>query len=188
VSFKLTFLDWLLRWTTLFHSAELFNLTVFYNDIFLRAIMQTVNAEVVLKATNVDGVYDADPRYNPNTRLLETVSYHEVITRDLSVMDMTAITLCQENNIPGKDAINFDTFLNNTIVKSQPPLCVAFCSRLKNVNVALHFAVVVFNLQKPGNIAKAIVGENVGTFIGCTRDQEKNGNALGEERRLVNEV
>ncbi|PWZ32532.1 Uridylate kinase [Zea mays] len=109
---------------------------------------ETVNAEVVLKATNVDGVYDADPRQNPNARLLETVSYHEVTTRDLSVMDMTAITLCQENNIP----------------------------------------IVVFNLQEPGNIAKAIVGEKVGTFIGCTRDQELNGNTLVQERRLVNEA
>jgi uridylate kinase len=67
-----------------------------------------VNAEVVLKATNVDGVYDADPKRNPNARLLEAVSYHEVQTRDLSVMDMTAITLCQENNIPGKErAVSF---------------------------------------------------------------------------------
>lgn len=68
----------------------------------------TVNAEVVLKATNVDGVYDADPKRNPNARLLEAVSYHEMQTRDLSVMDMTAITLCQENNIPGKErAVSF---------------------------------------------------------------------------------
>jgi uridylate kinase len=89
--------------------------------------MQTVNAEVVLKATNVDGVYDADPRHNPNAHLLETVSYHEVTTRDLSVMDMTAITLCQENNIPGMDAISFDIFLDNGIVKSQPLCCIAFC-------------------------------------------------------------
>jgi hypothetical protein len=46
----------------------------------------------------------------------------------------------------------------------------------------------VFNLQEPGNIAKAIVGEKVGTFIGCTRDQELNGNTLVQERRLVNEA
>ncbi|KAJ9177784.1 hypothetical protein P3X46_012957 [Hevea brasiliensis] len=59
-----------------------------------------INAEVVLKATNVDGVYDDDPRCNPNARLLETLTYHEVTSKDLSVMDMTAITLCQENNIP----------------------------------------------------------------------------------------
>jgi len=55
-------------------------------------------------------------------------------------------------------------------------------------NLSCHFAVVVFNLQKTGNIAKAIVGEKVGTFIGCTGNQEQNGNALVEERRLVNEV
>lgn len=59
-----------------------------------------INAEVVLKATNVDGVYDEDPRDNPSARLLDTLTYHEVTSRDLSVMDMTAITLCQENNIP----------------------------------------------------------------------------------------
>ncbi|XP_010247253.1 PREDICTED: uncharacterized protein LOC104590333 isoform X2 [Nelumbo nucifera] len=59
-----------------------------------------INAEVVLKATNVDGVYDDDPRFNPNAQLLDSLSYHDVTSRDLSVMDMTAITLCQENNIP----------------------------------------------------------------------------------------
>ncbi|KAE8721705.1 Uridylate kinase [Hibiscus syriacus] len=87
-----------------------------------------INAEVVLKATNVDGVYDDDPRRNPNARLHDTLTYHEVTSKDLSVMDMTAITLCQENNIP----------------------------------------VVVFNLTKAGNIAKAIKGESVGTLIGGT--------------------
>lgn len=61
----------------------------------------TVNAEVVLKATNVDGVYDDNPKHNPNARLLDTLTYHEVTSKELSVMDLTAITLCQENNIPG---------------------------------------------------------------------------------------
>ncbi|KAK8710026.1 hypothetical protein V6N13_145370 [Hibiscus sabdariffa] len=84
-----------------------------------------INAEVVLKATNVDGVYDDDPRRNPNARLHDTLTYQEVTSKDLSVMDMTAITLCQENNIP----------------------------------------VVVFNLTKPGNIAKAIKGERVETSM-----------------------
>ncbi|XP_021899978.1 uncharacterized protein LOC110816207 isoform X2 [Carica papaya] len=87
-----------------------------------------INAEVVLKATNVDGVYDDDPRDNPNARLIDSLTYHEVTSKDLSVMDMTAITLCQDNNIP----------------------------------------VVVFNLSKPGNISKAIMGERVGTLIGGT--------------------
>ncbi|CAK9146013.1 unnamed protein product [Ilex paraguariensis] len=86
-----------------------------------------VNAEVVLKATNVDGVYDDDPMHNPNAQLLDTLTYHDVTSRELSVMDMTAITLCHENNIP----------------------------------------VVVFNLNKPGNISSAIRGERVGTLIGA---------------------
>ncbi|CAJ2676874.1 unnamed protein product [Trifolium pratense] len=87
-----------------------------------------INAEVVLKATNVDGVFDDDPKRNPQARLLDTLTYQDVITKDLSVMDLTAITLCQENNIP----------------------------------------VVVFNINKPGNIEKAIKGESVGTLIGAT--------------------
>ena len=137
--------------------------------------MWAVNAEVVLKATNVDGVYDADPRQNPNARLLETVSYHEVTTRDLSVMDMTAITLCQENNIPSMDAISLTLYW----------FCISF---FKILIYHAIFAVVVFNLQEPGNIAKAIVGKKVGTFVGCKRNQKRNENTLVEERRLVNEV
>ncbi|KAG5534098.1 hypothetical protein RHGRI_022288 [Rhododendron griersonianum] len=60
-----------------------------------------INAEVMLKATNVDGVYDDNPRHNPNASLLDCLTFQDVLSRDLSVMDMTAITLCQENNIPG---------------------------------------------------------------------------------------
>ncbi|GER29639.1 uridylate kinase [Striga asiatica] len=59
-----------------------------------------INAEVVLKATNVN---DDDPKRNPNARLLETLTYQDVTSKELSVMDLTAITLCQENNIPGKN-------------------------------------------------------------------------------------
>jgi uridylate kinase len=55
----------------------------------------------VLKATNVDGVYDSDPKKNKDATLLEHVSYREVAIKGLSVMDITAITLCQENCIPG---------------------------------------------------------------------------------------
>lgn len=58
----------------------------------------------MLKATNVDGVFDDDPRRNPNARLLDSLTYQDVLSRDLSVMDMTAVTLCQENNIPGRAA------------------------------------------------------------------------------------
>lgn len=91
-----------------------------------------INAEVVLKATNVDGVYDDNPKHNPDARLQDNLTYHDVISKELSVMDLTAITLCQENNIP----------------------------------------VVVFNLNKPGNIAKAIKGERVGTLVGDTWNTE----------------
>ena len=76
--------------------------------------MQTVNAEVVLKATNVDGVYDADPRHNPNARLIETELSWSDIKRSLS-NGHDCITLCQENNIPGKDATSFDTLCGHLI-------------------------------------------------------------------------
>lgn len=73
-----------------------------------------VNAEVVLKATNVDGVYDDDPRSNPNARLLDTLTYQDVITKELSVMDLTAITLCQENNIPGNPKLKLEMEIHST--------------------------------------------------------------------------
>jgi uridylate kinase len=59
-----------------------------------------INAQVLLKATTVDGVYDKDPKKHPDARLFSHLTYQEVIERDLRVMDMTAITLCQENNMP----------------------------------------------------------------------------------------
>eukprot|EP00250_Pteridium_aquilinum_P025167 c3025_g1_i1 orf=660-1685(-) len=87
-----------------------------------------INAEVMLKATNVDGVFDSDPKKNPSAALLDHVSYREVTLKGLSVMDSTAISLCQENYIP----------------------------------------VVVFNLQKRGNITKALMGQRIGTLIDQT--------------------
>lgn len=75
---------------------------IFVVNEFVIFYLMAVNAEVVLKATNVDGVFDDDPRRNPDARLLDTLTYHDVTSKELSVMDMTAITLCQENNIPGK--------------------------------------------------------------------------------------
>mmetsp|Transcript_17301 Transcript_17301/g.47957 ORF Transcript_17301/g.47957 Transcript_17301/m.47957 type:complete len:527 (+) Transcript_17301:52-1632(+) len=59
-----------------------------------------VNAEVFLKATKVDGVYDSDPFKNPNARRYDQLSYRQVCFDSLNVMDETAITLCKENNIP----------------------------------------------------------------------------------------
>ncbi|MBN9400796.1 MAG: UMP kinase ['Candidatus Kapabacteria' thiocyanatum] len=64
----------------------------------LRAI--EVEAEVVIKGTRVDGVYTADPEKDPTAKRFDTLTYREVLERDLRVMDMTAITMAQENNIP----------------------------------------------------------------------------------------
>jgi len=64
----------------------------------LRAL--EIHAEAVLKATNVDGVYDSDPRKNPNAVMLPEVSYMEAISQNLGIMDLTAFTMCMENNLP----------------------------------------------------------------------------------------
>lgn len=59
-----------------------------------------IGADVLFKATKVDGVYDSDPRTNPNARRYQTLNYGHVLTQDLRVMDTTAISLCKDNNIP----------------------------------------------------------------------------------------
>jgi uridylate kinase len=59
-----------------------------------------IDAQVVIKATKVDGVYDADPKKNPDAKKFDRLSYFEVLNRRLEVMDSTAITLCMENNMP----------------------------------------------------------------------------------------
>ncbi|WP_199250291.1 UMP kinase [[Phormidium] sp. ETS-05] len=59
-----------------------------------------INAEVIFKATKVDGVYDSDPQVNPNARRYQSLTYGHVLSQDLRVMDSTAIALCKENNIP----------------------------------------------------------------------------------------
>ncbi|MEA5450248.1 UMP kinase [Leptolyngbya sp. CCNP1308] len=59
-----------------------------------------INAEVVFKATKVDGVYDSDPKINPNAKRFRTLTYGYVLQNDLKVMDSTAIALCKDNNIP----------------------------------------------------------------------------------------
>jgi uridylate kinase len=64
----------------------------------LRAI--EINADVILKGTRVDGIYSADPEKDPNAVRYETLSFQEVISKELKVMDLTAFTLCQENNLP----------------------------------------------------------------------------------------
>ncbi len=59
-----------------------------------------IDAEVIFKATKVDGVYDADPRQHPNARRYQTLTYSHVLTHNLAVMDSTAIALCKDNDIP----------------------------------------------------------------------------------------
>ena len=64
----------------------------------LRAI--EINADVILKGTRVDGVYDSDPEKNENAIQYDTISFNDVIKKNLKIMDSTAFTLSQENNLP----------------------------------------------------------------------------------------
>ncbi len=89
----------------------------------LRAI--EIEADVVLKGTRVDGIYSADPEKYPEATRFTTISYKDVLTKNLKVMDMTAFTLCQENKLP----------------------------------------IIVFDMNKPGNLMKIVKGENVGTLV-----------------------
>ncbi|HEY56014.1 MAG TPA: UMP kinase [Dehalococcoidia bacterium] len=90
----------------------------------LRAI--EIGAEVLLMTkNNVDGVYDADPRKNPNAKKLERLTHLEALNMRLDVMDATALSLCLENRLP----------------------------------------IVVFDLQAPRSIERAISGEHIGTMI-----------------------
>ncbi|XHX77275.1 MAG: UMP kinase [Stenomitos frigidus ULC029] len=59
-----------------------------------------ISANVLFKATKVDGIYDSDPRTNPQARRYKTLTYGHILTQDLRVMDSTAISLCKDNNIP----------------------------------------------------------------------------------------
>ena len=78
----------------------------------LRAI--EIEAEVVLKGTRVGGVYDSDPEKNPKAERYKTISFEEVFKKNLNVMDMTAFTLCYENNLP---IIVFDMNISNNLYK-----------------------------------------------------------------------
>ncbi len=73
-----------------------------------------VHAEVVLKATNVDGVYDADPKTTPTAKRYERVSYDEAMRNNLRFMDQTAIALCREGSLP---IIVFDMSISGNIAK-----------------------------------------------------------------------
>lgn len=74
-----------------------------------------IGADVVFKATKVDGVYDSDPQTNPNARRYKTLNYAHILNKDLRVMDATAISLCKENNIP---IIVFDLSVKGNIRKA----------------------------------------------------------------------
>jgi uridylate kinase len=89
----------------------------------LRAI--EMKADVILKGTRVDGIYDADPEKNPNAKKFETIGFQECISKNLKVMDMTAFTLCMENKLP----------------------------------------IIVFDMNKAGNLVKIVKGESVGTLV-----------------------
>lgn len=61
-----------------------------------------IEADIILKATMVDGVYDSDPKKNPEAKKFDTISFHDVLNKDLAVMDSTAASMCKDNNIPIK--------------------------------------------------------------------------------------
>ena len=84
-----------------------------------------IEADVILKATMVDGVYDSDPKKNPDAKKYDTLSYMDVLNQNLGVMDMTAASFCKDRNIP---------FL-------------------------------VFSIEDPHNIVRAVSGEKVGTLV-----------------------
>lgn len=74
-----------------------------------------IDAEVIFKATRVDGIYDADPKFNPDAQRYQTISFQQVLVQDLRVMDSTAIALCRENNIP---IIVFNVFEKDNIYRA----------------------------------------------------------------------
>lgn len=89
----------------------------------LRAV--EIEANVIVKGTRVDGIFDSDPEKNPDAVKFENISYTDVLTKNLRVMDLTSITLCQENDLP----------------------------------------MVVFNMDKPGNLLSLVLGEQIGTMV-----------------------
>ena len=84
-----------------------------------------IKADIILKATNVDGVFDKDPNKFADAVKYDVVTHSEVLEKNLKVMDSTAASLCRDNNIP----------------------------------------ILVFNLEDPENIVRAILGENIGTIV-----------------------
>ena len=79
----------------------------------LRAL--EINADILLKATKVDGVYDKDPQRDKTAKKISRLSYHDVVVKKLKVMDMPAVTLAMENNLP---ILVFNIFKKDNIVKA----------------------------------------------------------------------
>ena len=74
-----------------------------------------MDAELILLAKNVDGVYDSDPKINPDAKKLDEIPFMDFITNELHAMDTTAVTLCMENNIP---ILAFGLSEENSIVRA----------------------------------------------------------------------
>jgi uridylate kinase len=89
-----------------------------------------IGADVVFKATKVDGIYDSDPKKNPNAVRYDTLTFQDALTQQLKVMDATAFSLCQENAMP----------------------------------------IIVFSMEEPDNIRKALTGEPIGTVVSATTE------------------
>ncbi len=89
----------------------------------LRAV--EINANILLKGTRVDGVYSADPEKEPSAQRFESITFTEAYDKKLKIMDLTAFTLCSENNLP----------------------------------------ILVFDMNTPGNLKKAVFGDKVGTLV-----------------------
>jgi len=84
-----------------------------------------IKADVILKATKVDGIYDADPVLVKDAKMFDQISYMDVLRKGLQVMDSTAISLCKDNNLP----------------------------------------IIIFNLNRPGNIKRVLIGEKIGSLV-----------------------
>jgi len=74
-----------------------------------------IEAEAIFKATKVDGIYDCDPKVNPDAHRYQSLTYNHVLTHELKVMDSTAIALCKENKIP---IVVFNLLVNGNIVRA----------------------------------------------------------------------
>jgi uridylate kinase len=84
-----------------------------------------IGAQVLIKATQVNGVYDSDPKKNKSAKMYKKLDFNEAITKNLKVMDTAAFTLCRENKLP----------------------------------------IIVFNFHKPGNLARVLSGNDIGTVV-----------------------